>query len=730
MSPEQAKGRPVDRRADIWAFGCVLYEMLTGKRAFVGDDVSETLASVLRTDPDWSALPHDAPAAIGRVLRRCLEKDPHRRLHHVADARLELEDTLTKGAAGDESAAALRREKRHWKATSAAVGVMGVVIGALLVWSVVPRIDTAAVDTLRLTVDIPPGLTYGEVGSELTLSPDGTRLVFSAVENGKRMLYLRDLRLLETQPIRGTEDGANPFFSPDGTWVAFLHSPPGTGPQGQRLKKVSIRGGEALVVSEHAYPAGGWWGADDTIIFTVRPTAGGPEPSLGRAVLAQVSAGGGEPKPLTTLNPDKNERAHAWPEILPGGKAVLFSIRTAESYGQGARVSVLSLATGQYHTVIDHGYHARYVPTGHIVYAVGRTLMAVPFDLERLQTTGSPIPVAQDVSGQLGFFGSANFVVSRSGFLLYASGPLRDVGGTDSPRTLTWVSRDGREEPIAAAPQPYAYARLSPDGTRVAVDVRGGQSGIWVWDLVRQILTPVDRGPQMAPLWTVDGLRLVFASRSGDTQNLAWQSADGTSSREWLVESPNEKTPTSFSPDGKYLVFSENRINLSMLELPARTVSPLLQTAFIEIGGEVSPDGKWLAYQTNESGQPQVWVRPFPNTAAGRWQVSANRGRMPAWSRGSGELFYAEDVGLEGERLRMMTVPVKSRATLTVGRAQTLFEGPYRAGLVSRAYDVSPDGQRFLMIKEAQTSPSVSTWQQFVVVLNWFEELKRLVPTN
>ena len=381
-----------------------------------------------------------------------------------------------------------------------------------------------------------------------------------------------------------------------------------------------------------------------------------------------------------------------------------------------------------YRTIIEQGFHAHYVPTGHIVYLLGGNLMAVPFDAGRLEVTGPAVPVVEGVRGRTtqGEFG---FAVSPTGFLVYAPGSVVE----NAKRMLVWVDRKGREEPLGAPLRSYAYARLSPDGARVALDIRDQENDIWTWDLARQTLTRLtfNPGADGGPVWTPDSLRIVFWSdRGGTSNNLHWVAADGTGQPERLTEGPNAQVPTGVLPDGKRLIFYETdpktNNDLQMLTLDGdRRAAPLVRTQYSEMNGQVSPDARWLAYQSNESGQDEVYVRPFPNVEGGRWQASTGGGIKPLWARNGRELFYLSGSG----SVRLMSVPVQSGTSFSAGTPQVLFEGKYFSGNAGRTYDVSPDGQRFLMIKDAAATTS-SAPSQFVVVLNWFEELKRLAPPS
>ena len=517
----------------------------------------------------------------------------------------------------------------------------------------------------------------------------------------------------EATPVRGTECAAragrveicgarSPFFSPDGEWVGFWIN-------GQ-LKKVAIRGGAPVSLCEAQNPWGARWGADDTIVFGQRG-----------AGIMQVSADGGTPEVLISL-PETNEVGHG-PQVLPGEKAVLFTLGDGTNWDD-AEIVVHSLETGERKVLIEGGRDARYVPTGHLVYVLDGTLLAVPFDVDKLEVTGGAIPMAEGVmtapdSG--GVTGAAHFSVSDTGALVYVSG-----GGLES-RTLVWVDRDGREEALAAEPRAYTYLSISPDGGRLALDVRDQELDIWIWDFARETLTRLTFAParDSYPVWTPDGRWVAFGSRRDGTPNLYWKAADGTGAVERLTESKNLQVPYAFTPDGRQLVFLELDENndLGVLSLEG-SPEPLLATEFSERNGAISPDGQWLAYQSDASGQNEIYVRPFPNVEDGQWSISSGGGTRPLWAPDGRELFYLAP----GERL--MAVGVQTEPSFAPGNAEVAFEGRFFAtgSAPGRTYDISPDSERFLMIKEGGSDETSST--EFILVLNWFEELKRLVPTD
>jgi serine/threonine-protein kinase len=718
MAPEQAKGRTVDRRADVWAFGAVLYEMLSGHRVFAGEDISDTLANVLKTEPDWSRLPAGVSPRVRLALRSCLQKDPKQRLGDMQSVRLALEGAFE--TAAPQMTASATTAAPHGRLAWASVTLLaGAAVAGIVTW-VLMRPSPAKLQPVRfaLVPTAAQALAVSGFDRDLVLSADGTRLVYVAGNDAQVMV--RAIDQLDAVPLRGISGVRHPFLSPDGRWVGFF-----SGTDGE-IRKVSIAGGPPLTLCPIVgAPRGASWGPDDTIVFATN------DPSTG---LLRVAAAGGEPKVLTTPDTAHGEVDHLFPSVLPGGRAVLFTI-TASGAIETAQVAVLDLTTGKYKTLIHGGSQAEYVDPGYLVYGVAGTLRAVRFDPVKLDVLSDPVPVVEQVT-TLGD-GAAEFSVSRQGALVYVQGGAG--GGT---RSLVWVTRQGHEDPIAAAPpRVYTYPRLSPDGTRVAVDIRDQQNDIWIWDLARQTLTRLTDAPgtDQYVVWTPDSRRVIFSSNRAGVFNLFWQAANNTGTVERLTTSPNGQAPISISPDGTRLIVRETvlktGVDLRVLRLdasatapgagasttpaiPPRQTEPLVQTTFNEDNGEISPDGHWLAYQSNESGQFQISVRPFPNVDAGHWTISTSGGTRPLWARSGKELFYVDGTNA------MTSVPIQTAPTFSAGTPTKVFEGRYYYGAAGRTYDVSPDGQRFLMIKATTNDQAPS----MVLVLNWLEELKARLP--
>ena len=703
MSPEQARGKPVDKRADIWAFGAVLYEMLTGQRAFPGEDITDTLAAVVKLDPRWDAVSADVPSRVLQAIRVCLRKDPQQRVRDIHAVRLALEGAFeTAAPPATEGPVTPVVTLPLWRRALPVAAAL--VVGGLVVWGVMRPAPQPPAPIARFSILLATGESFTLAGGRhiVALSPAGTHVAYT-VNNG---LSLRPVDQLQATPMSGTEGNArNPFFSPDGQQVGF-HA------DGQ-LKRVSISGGAPVTLAEASNPWGTSWGADNMILYGQGPQG-----------IWRVPGTGGTPEQVIPV--EVGELAHG-PQLLPGGEWVLFTLAeiAAGSWDQ-AQIVVQSLATDERIVLIDGGRDARYLPTGHLVYGLNGVLLAVPFDLTTRQVTGGPVPLVEGVLDAGVTTGAVQFSIAATGSLVYVP-----AGGVQQQRTLVWVDRQGREEPLAAPPRAYQYPRLSPDGTRVALDLWDQEDDIWIWDLARETLTRLtfDPGIDRFPVWTPDSTRVVFGSTAGGVFNLYWKAADGTGTVERLTESADLQIGHSFSPDGESLLFRETQpdtgADLRVLSLAGdRGVETLQATEFDEFNGEISPDGRWMAYESNQSGQVEVYVRPFPNVDDGQWQISTSGGTRPVWAPSGRELFYLRGAAL-------MTVPVQAEPSFTPATPEVLLEGNYFTGeLTGRTYDVAPDGQRFLMITVGAGTEDTSAPPSLILVQNWFEELRRLVPTN
>jgi Tol biopolymer transport system component/predicted Ser/Thr protein kinase len=723
MSPEQIEGKKIDARSDIFSFGAVLYEMITGRRAFGSDSQMSTLSAVLREDPKpASQITPGVPGELEKIVNRCLRKNPERRLQYMVDVKVALEELKEESdsgsllAADGPGSAIVPSRTRLWRVGVLLVigGLVGAAIIGFVTWNLKTTRLAASRPVTRFVLSLPPDQQLAAwANPALALAPDGTRLVYAAAkQGGQPELYLRPTDRLEAAPIQGTEGGFQPFFSPDGQWLGFFAA--------GKLKKVSLQGGPPVTLCDAPDPYGATWAPNDTIIFA---------PRNGESGLERVPAAGGLPRTLTTPDRRKGEAAHTLPEVLPDGKAMILTVRLATASlgfeNEHHQIAVRSLETGQQTVLVKGGTHARYAAsntgpgsTGHLIYAraLGNwasegpgTLLAIPFDPHSLElASSSPVPVVEEVV--ITWRGTAWASFSRLGGLVYAKADKQA-----EQRRLVWVDRRGATEPLPLPGKRYHHPALSPDGGRIAVGI---EPDIWVHDLTRGTLNRLTlEHKNYWPIWTHDGKRVAYSSSRDRPMNLFWINADGSGGEERLTKGEQNYSAASFSPDGKWLAYYEypfdprGRYDIWLLPLDGEgEPRRFFEAPFNEVAPMFSPDGGWLAYVSNESGRQEVYVQSFPGPGR-KWPISNEGGREPLWARNGTELFYRV-----GDK--MLAVDVTTSPSFSAGKPKVLFEGRYRRG-GRAAYDIAPDGQRFLMVTEPQPPP-----MQLHVVLEWFEDLK------
>jgi len=712
MSPEQASGKPVDKRADIWSFGVVLFELLTGRRLF-GDaeTISHTLADVLRGPIDFEKLPKETPKAIRDLLRRCLDRDVKSRLRDIGEARVAIDKA---GKEPEVAATAVREPRRRMLPLAAGAAVMALIAAFALFgwWRATRPIDRPL---MRMSVDLGPDAVAGQ-RTTVAISPDGTRIVFPMRgTDGKQVLATRVLDQDKATLLAGTEEASDPFFSPDAQWIGFF--------TGNKMQKISIQGGAPVVLGDVSNPRGASWGEDGTIVAELVNTN----------ALARVSAsGGGAPQPLTQLKP--GEATHRWPQVLPGGQAVVFTANNNISAFDEASIEVLNLKTNQRKTLWRGGYFGRYLPAensrGYLVYIHQGTLFGAPFDPARLELQGTPAPLLEDVAsdpttaaGQLDF--------SRTGTLVYRSG--KAVGRT---WPVVWLDSAGKTQPLLAKAGTYYTPRISPDGQRLAVMLESGKDQeLWIYDQRRDTmsrLTYTGQGFALHPVWSPDGKHLAFESRSAGVRSIGWIRSDGAGQALRLLESKNEVPPASFSPDGRRLAYTERSpetgfdlwtltLDLSDPEHPKPGKPELfLRTPFNEQDGVFSPDGRWIAYTSDESGARELYVRPFPGPG-GKWQISTGGAKYPRWAPKEHTLFYASqgDVGI-------MAVDYTATAdSFSASRPRLWAALPMIDATGDVNLDVAPDGKRFAVFPAPDAKEGDKGSVQVTFLLNFFEELQR-----
>ena len=700
MSPEQARGQEADKRADIWAFGVVLMEMLSGSTVYCGDTVSDTLAGILAREPEWEALPEDTPVSVRQLVERCLEKDATQRLRDVGEARIAIDryladprsDELSAGI--DTAAPPASKNVLTWLAAALAVALV-----ASLWFGLGRKAEPEAAEVTRFSVVPPMGSSFFQQAlTSLDISRDGRRIVFVARnDNGDRHLYLKDLAEPGIRQMAYTENGRGPFFSPDGEWVAFYTS--------NDLRSVRVDGGSPQILTEIINSRGADWSEDGTVIFTDSTASG----------LRTIPERGGEVEVLTTLDEDRGERTHRFPHVLPGGKAVLFTSDTFETteYYDDARIEVVTVEDGQRKVLLEGTSHARYVPPGFLLYARGGSVFSVPFDKDTLEILGDPSLVLQSVSTDIAS-GAVQFSTSDNGTLIFVPGDLSRVN-----RGLAWVDLTGGIEEIGIEPGAHFAVSLSPDGSRAAVVSGMSRThDLWIADLERTTMSRLTfEGETTLGAWTRDGSRVAFGSSRERTHSRSfWKPADGSGEAELLLDSGFPSFPNSFSPEDKFLALHDLKPDRGsdVVVVPVGGDGELIAfaaTRFIEWQPDFSPDGEWLVYCSDESGgNYEIYVRAFPGPG-GKWQISREGGVDPRWSRTGDAIYYREGSTL-------LRVPIDTSSGFQIGIAERISNEllPRQEG---NAYDVAADGRVIIV-----SSPlDETTREEIAVVVNWASEL-------
>jgi Tol biopolymer transport system component len=703
MSPEQAAGRPVDRRTDLWAFGVVLMEMLTGRQVFAGESVTDVIASVLKDDPDWKALPASTPPSIHRLLRRCLERDRKKRWPDAAAARLECDDALAPVAPGAYTIPAPAGSRWHL-AGALAAGIAMAGFAAWLLWPARP-LPTPVANT-KFAIELPSGQIFTRSGRHvLALSPDGRHLAYVA----NNQLNVRSLNDLSTKPIDGTVDAdpSSPVFSEDGQWIAFWAS--------GRLKKIPVTGGTPIGLADTGNPFGLSWHGDRILLASEQP----------RAIL-EVPSGGGQPKALLEFDASKDELAQS-PQLIDGGRALLFTLRTGTGPWDGAAIVVHDMATGQRTTLVDGATDGRLLRDGRLVYTRDATLFAVEYDGTRRAVVGSAVAVQQRILQSVGGFSGASMAAfSDTGSLAYVPDE-----SFDTQRVLLWMSRTGQLQPAGLPARPhwggaYGFA-LSPDGKRVAirmVGTSGADTDVWVADLERKAYSRLTfTGSATDPIWTPDGSRVCYE----DSDALMCQPFDGSAAASRLFARSGLSTVAALSPDAAsvLLIVNNPRTGFDLWLAPNRPpydAAPLVEMQGNDSHASLSPDGRWLAYSSEASGADEVYVRPFPDAEKGRWQVSTSGGVAPRFSRDGRELYYFHSrTAGTSIALTLMAARVLPGATFATAAPVALTSMPVGV----RGIEPSADGRFLISAPVAAVTPTeTDSRQRIIVVQHWREALQ------
>jgi len=703
MSPEQAMGdRQVDARSDVYCLATVLYEMLAGDPPHTGSTAQAVVAKVVSDQPrPVRELRETAPVHVEAALVRALAKLPADRYTNVLQFVDALEGRLVVGASTEAPQSAPRfvpRPSSWWTWWAASFAGLILLLAGFALGRMTEVAEPPVVIPTHMAIELEPGAWVAPQDlASLALSPDGRRLVFVGGGASGTRLYVREMGSNEIRPIPGTGGATGPFISPDGEWIGFF--------AGGRLKKVAVAGGAPVELADAVLARGADWGPDDVILFTSAPGTG----------LWRVSASGGTPEIVTTLDTTANELTHRFPEVLPDGQTALFTIRTrGEASFDAAKVEILSTETGEHRILLEGGSQARYAPTGHILFARAGAIHAIPFDRRRQQVVGQPFTVIDSVITDPST-GAAHYAVSATGTLAYARGEA-----WVPRRQLLWVGFEDDVRSLSDEQRPFRSPRLSPDGEKIAVVAEAASDDIWVYDLTdgTSARLTFESGSNVAPVWSPTGEQIAFSSNRGGRYNLYVKQADGTGSAERLTWNEHIQFADSWHPDGSLLAFTQNHPETSndvwVLTLDSSAARIVLGTAFNEYGAVFSPDGNWLAYTSDESGRDEIYVQPFPGTG-GKWQVSGEGGSQPTWGRDGRRLFYRSGG-------RLVSVEVATEPEFRVRRRSDLLGVPVDEGTVAsvRNYDMALDGRGIIVVRDTEEHPPT----RIHLILNWFEELR------
>ena len=725
ISPEQAKGKPVDKRADIWAYGCVLFECLTGKRVFEGETITETLAAILKGEPDWRTLPDDTPRKVKDLIHQCLQKDANERLHDIADARIEIREAVGQVFI-PEAGGGISHASKQWLYGAVGGSLVIVVLMGFGLWRVFRPPPIAQITSyIKLEKGYRLGETWDQIRpwcTAMAIAGDGRRIIYSAMaqdaaRTDRSIIFVREVGQLEARRINGTDGARGPFLSPDDRWVGFWAN--------GKLMKMPIEGGIPAPLCEIPAPFGACWSEDGRIAFA-------PGGSTGLSV---VPAAGGKPEELTKPDRDKGEYSHRLPYWLPGGKGLLFTIM-GHAKDPKPNLALVELKSKTSRVLIEDAADPRLTITGHLLFARRGSVMAVQFDADKMQLVGQPVPVITDVMQSLNtlssfdHIGAAQFSISGSGSLVYSPGGIEP----DKLDSLVWVDHSGKSTEVTAAKGRYHCPRLSPDGKRITYQTHQ-KNDVWIHDIMAGTAIPLTTdGLASWPIWRPGGAEVTFTRLvSGGRRSIYQARADGTGKLEQLTTSENPQLPGSWSPDGKVLAFTESTpatlSDILLFRPEDGSVKPFLSGKFNEGYPEFSPDGRFLAFTSNESGREQVYVTPFPGPGP-KVPVTIEGGWQPFWARSGKQIFFCRQYTQVWVADVIRTEPI-----FQAGRLRLLFEHPgyssaggYSSARPNRAWDISLDDRLFLTTRTGNREISPVT--EMILVQNWFEELKRLCPTK